>query len=67
MIVFYDDKQNVVGDRGIGPWRGSFDWQPEHAVLRVPPKATHAIVRIGLLGGIGELSVDDLHISAKSG
>lgn len=67
VIVFYDEKQNVVGERGLGPWRGTFDWQPERAVLRVPPKAIHAILRIGLLGGIGELSIDDVRVAAKAG
>lgn len=67
MFVFYDDKQNMIGERGVGPWRGTFDWQTEQAVIRVPPKAVYTIARIGLLGGVGELDVDALRVSAKRG
>jgi hypothetical protein len=37
------------------------------APFRVPPKAREAIVTIGLLGGTGEVSYDDIQISAPSG
>jgi protein-L-isoaspartate(D-aspartate) O-methyltransferase len=57
-ILFYDDKQNTVGERAIGPWSGTFDWQLEKGRLKVPPKTTHAILRIGLLGATGEVSLD---------
>ena len=30
-ITFYDERQDVVGDRAIGPWRGTFKWQREHS------------------------------------
>jgi protein-L-isoaspartate(D-aspartate) O-methyltransferase len=62
-VTFYDEKQNIIGDRVVGPWRGTFDWQPEKAQLKVPPKATHAIIRLGLLGAVGEISFDQVQIS----
>lgn len=67
-ITFYDEKQNPVGERAVGPWRGSFPWQTEHEVLSVPAKAHHAIIRVGLLGGVGELAIDaiDLHAAKKN-
>jgi protein-L-isoaspartate(D-aspartate) O-methyltransferase len=63
-IIFYDDNQNMVGERAMGPWSGTFDWQTEKAALKVPPKASHAIMRIGLLGGVGDVSLDNVRLSA---
>ena len=63
-ITFYDERQDVVGDRAIGPWRGTFKWQREHAELEVPLRAKTAIIRIGLLGGQGEIAFDSLDINA---
>jgi hypothetical protein len=31
--------------------------------MRVPPKTAHAILRVGLLGGVGELDVDNVQIA----
>jgi len=61
-VTFYDERQDVVGDRAIGPWRGTFKWQREHAELEVPPRAKTAIIRIGLLGGLGEIAFDAFEI-----
>jgi len=58
-VTFYDERQDIVGTKAIGPWRGSFPWQHEHADLDVPPKAKTAIIRIGLLGAVGELTMDN--------
>lgn len=63
-ITFYDERQDVVGDRAVGPWRGTIKWQREHAELEVPLKAKTAIVRIGLFGAVGEIAFDNLNIQA---
>ncbi len=52
----------MVGQRGLGPWRGTADWKREEGRIRVPTNAREAIVRIGLLGGVGEVSFDDVQI-----
>jgi protein-L-isoaspartate(D-aspartate) O-methyltransferase len=62
-ITFYDAKRAMVGQRGLGPWRGTADWKREEGHVRVPTNAREAIVRIGLLGGVGEVSFDDVQIS----
>jgi protein-L-isoaspartate(D-aspartate) O-methyltransferase len=62
-FVFYDSGQNIIGERVVGPFTGTFPWQTEHAVLKVPSKASHAIFRIGLLGGVGEVSFDDIRMT----
>jgi protein-L-isoaspartate(D-aspartate) O-methyltransferase len=58
VVMFYDERNDLMGTRSIGPWRGTFDWQPEKSTLEVPLKAKTAIIRIGLLGAIGEIAFD---------
>jgi protein-L-isoaspartate(D-aspartate) O-methyltransferase len=62
VINFYDEKRNAVGEAGLGPWRGSFDWQRETRRIRVPQKAREAILFIGLLGAVGEISFDAVEL-----
>jgi protein-L-isoaspartate(D-aspartate) O-methyltransferase len=63
VFTFYDENQRTLDEKAIGPMRGTFDWQDERGTIRVPPKATYSIVRIGLLGAVGELSVDNISIT----
>ncbi|MEN6450235.1 MAG: protein-L-isoaspartate(D-aspartate) O-methyltransferase [Thermoguttaceae bacterium] len=63
-ISFYDENRATIGEVEMGPWRGTFDWQTETRRFAVPKRAREAIVRIGLLGAVGELSLDDLKIRA---
>ncbi len=62
VITFYDANRAIIGETGLGPWRGSFDWQLESRRINVPPRAREAIVRIGLLGALGELSLDAIEL-----
>ncbi len=62
VINFYDANRAIVGEAVLGPWRGSFDWQPYSQRIRVPPKAREAIIRIGLLGALGEISLDAIEL-----
>jgi hypothetical protein len=63
VVTFYDESQRTLAERAIGPFRGTFDWQDEHGVVRVPPKAMHAILRVGLLGAVGEMDIDNISIT----
>ena len=63
IVTFYDDRRATAGHVVVGPWRGTFDWRRERHRLRVPNAAREAIVRIGLLGGVGELDVDGIELS----
>ena len=65
LICFYDENRAIVGDAGLGPWRGSFDWQTDSKRINVPPKAREAIIRIGLLGAVGEISFDEIELKSK--
>ena len=48
------------------PIFGTFDWTERKARLRVPPTARLAVMQIGLYGAIGEVSYDDIKVSAAS-
>ena len=47
----------------IGPWKGSFAWQPVADVVAVPSWAREAIVQVGMMGATGRLDVDDVRIT----
>jgi protein-L-isoaspartate(D-aspartate) O-methyltransferase len=64
VVSFYDERRAVVGEESVGPFVGTFDWRRDERAIRVPLRAREAIIRIGLLGAIGELSIDDVRIDA---
>ncbi len=61
-IVFYGSNRNFLAERVVGPWRGSFPWLRKDITVDVPAKAREAIMRIGLFGGVGEISFDNIEI-----
>ncbi len=67
VITFYDENRATAGRQQVGPWRGTFGWQRERATVSVPPRAREAILHIGLLGGTGQLDLDDLGLSVLAG
>ena len=64
-ITFYDDNRAETGFRYLRPWQGSFDWTLVNERVRVPIKAREAVIRVGLHGATGELSVDAIRIQAS--
>jgi protein-L-isoaspartate(D-aspartate) O-methyltransferase len=62
-IEFYDALRVPVGTGQLGPWDGSFDWKEQTARIRVPLRARLAVMGIGLFGGTGKMSFDDVSIS----
>ncbi|HEX5472280.1 MAG TPA: protein-L-isoaspartate(D-aspartate) O-methyltransferase, partial [Lacipirellulaceae bacterium] len=63
---FYDERRAAVGEESVGNFQGTFDWRQESGRVRVPLKAREAIIRIGLLGATGTLSLDDIQLSSTS-
>ncbi len=63
IISFYDENRATISEVGLGPWRGTFDWQYESRRFVVPRKAREAVLRIGLLGATGEIAFDDLKLA----
>ncbi len=61
-ILFLDESRATVGQATLGPWRGTFEWRRVSGSFKVPPQAREGIVNIGLLGGTGEVSYDDVQI-----
>ena len=62
VINFFDENRAIVGTAGLGPWRGTFEWQVERRRIHVPPTAREAILCIGLLGAVGEISFDAIEL-----
>jgi len=62
VLHFYDGDSRQVGSSAVGPWLGSFRWKRFMAEAAVPPQAQVAILSIGLNGGTGSLSVDDVKL-----
>jgi hypothetical protein len=64
IVTFYDDRRAMIDEARVGPFDGTFDWRAESREIAVPLKTRETIVRIGLQGAIGELSLDNLQLSA---
>ena len=56
------DQRRDVGVFVIGPFRGSKDWKNHSRLIRIPPQAREAIVRIGLFGATGTADFDAVTI-----
>ena len=63
-VTFYSENREPLGQAILGPWLGTFSWETEKKRIDVPPRAREAILRIGLLSTVGELSVDDIQLTA---
>jgi protein-L-isoaspartate(D-aspartate) O-methyltransferase len=65
-IHFFDVDHRPLGEQVLGPWVGTFYWRPFAAEVRVPPQTYEAVLRIGLNGATGRLSVDDLRLTPRA-
>jgi protein-L-isoaspartate(D-aspartate) O-methyltransferase len=63
-VTFFDEDQRIIGEDWLGPFFGTFDWDQKRGLLPVPRQARSAIAMIGLLGGVGELDIDNVRIQA---
>jgi protein-L-isoaspartate(D-aspartate) O-methyltransferase len=61
-VQFYDAEQRPLENVIIGPWEGDFAWTQVSKVVPVPARAHGAILRVGLNGAKGSLSVDDVQV-----
>ncbi|MHB8954118.1 MAG: protein-L-isoaspartate(D-aspartate) O-methyltransferase [Pirellulaceae bacterium] len=66
VVTFYDEDRRPLGNRLIGPFRGTSNWQSHQEEFRVPPTAREAILRIGLFGAIGEIAFDNVRIAVPT-
>lgn len=66
VVTFYDERRATIGEESVGPFVGTFDWQEQSGRIPVPVRAREAILRIGLHGAVGEVSLDDLRMQAAA-
>jgi len=64
IISLYDDQRRDVGVFVVGPFRGTKGWKTHSRLIRIPPQAREAIVRIGLFGATGTADFDAISIEA---
>lgn len=65
LITFYDQRRAVIDSQRLANWEGTFDWQTAVRSIRVPLAAREAIVRLGMVGGVGRFDVDDVELSVE--
>jgi protein-L-isoaspartate(D-aspartate) O-methyltransferase len=63
-LEFYDSQRAPVGSRVISHWEGTFPWRTQVVPVPVPPQARLAVIGIGLFGGTGRISFDDVQVVA---
>jgi protein-L-isoaspartate(D-aspartate) O-methyltransferase len=64
-VMYYDENRGSIGEKMLGPWHGSSDWKTETKILDVPSRTREGLIRIGLFGATGELSVADLKLKRR--
>ena len=62
LVTFFDHNKQPAGQGAVGPWSGDLGWSQKSATLLTPPDTAFAVIAVGLLGGTGELWVDDVTI-----
>jgi protein-L-isoaspartate(D-aspartate) O-methyltransferase len=61
-ITFYDESRRPLVTHGLGPWVGTFDWRRDMVRIIPPVAAREAILRIDMMGGVGEIAIDDVQL-----
>jgi protein-L-isoaspartate(D-aspartate) O-methyltransferase len=62
-IQFFDEKRERLAVSWIGPFKGTHGWSEKQKDFEVPAKTKEAIVSIGLFGGVGKVSFDNIQIN----
>lgn len=65
-ISLYDVERRDLGHRWLGPWEGTADWHSVSKKIRIPVQAREGILRVGLFGATGEISLDALQMKSFS-
>jgi protein-L-isoaspartate(D-aspartate) O-methyltransferase len=63
-LVFFDAQRAPVGSSVLGPWRGSGGWTKKRMRAKVPEQARLMGIAVGLFGGTGQLTIDNLAVEA---
>ncbi|MFP6765903.1 MAG: protein-L-isoaspartate(D-aspartate) O-methyltransferase [Planctomycetaceae bacterium] len=62
-LHFYDSIRREVGSFRVGPWLRPQDWERDGRRFAVPVQAREAIIRVGLNGATGRMSIDNARLS----
>ncbi len=62
MVNLYDEQRRDLGVFVIGPYRGTRGSRNSSRLVRVPPQAREAILRIGLFGATGTADFDAISV-----
>ena len=62
---YYDADRRPMPVERLGPWEGTFEWTAVSKTIVVPPSAREAILRVGLNGAVGRLSIDEVRLTAQ--
>jgi len=63
-VQFYGADRKPLEIAIVGPWEETFDWTRVSKLIPVPAETQGAILRVGLNGGTGSLSIDDVKMKA---
>ena len=61
-IQFFNAQRERLDVKWLGPYQGSSDWTEDGKEFKVPRATREAIISVGLFGGIGTVSYDDIKI-----
>ncbi|TVQ02575.1 MAG: protein-L-isoaspartate(D-aspartate) O-methyltransferase [Planctomycetaceae bacterium] len=64
VLSFYDDQRRQIDMVVLGSTRGTRSWRSISRLIRVPPQAREAIVRVGLFGATGTADFDSIRVEA---
>lgn len=64
VINLYDEQRRDLGVFVVGPFRGTRGWRQHSRLVRVPPQAREAIIRVGLFGATGTADFDAIKVEA---
>jgi protein-L-isoaspartate(D-aspartate) O-methyltransferase len=65
-IRFFDKDNKRVKEEYIGPWLGTFSWRKFSKSITVPSATHMAMMQVGLRGGTGRMSVDDVRLTSSA-
>ena len=65
VVSYFDERRAWIADEVLGPLQGSFPWTHYERVLSTPLAAREANLRLGLLGAVGTLEIDNVRLNAE--
>ena len=64
LLHLYDDRRLPIGTATLGPWLvDADDWTTATRRIDLPSRIREAILQVGLNGGTGTLSIDDVRLT----